>query len=94
MSTVSYFVYYRTDADPAQIRRIVERVQRELAQATGVRGRLMRRADDPRTWMEVYEAVADAAAFERAAEAALERAGFARLLAPGERRHVERFVPG
>lgn len=92
MSPTSYYVYYRSDADPAEVRRIVERVQRDLARETGVRGRLLRRADGSTTWMEVYEAVADRAGFERAAAAALERAGFARLLAAGERRHVERFV--
>jgi Domain of unknown function (DUF4936) len=50
----------------------------------GVRGRWMRRRDDPTTYMEVYEGVADAAAFE----ALLEREG-AKL---GVARRLERFV--
>lgn len=92
MSPTSYYVYYRSDADPAEVRRIVEGVQRDLARETGVHGRLLRRADGTATWMEVYEAVADPAGFERAVAAAVARAGFERLLAPGERRHIERFV--
>jgi hypothetical protein len=92
VSPTSYYVYYRSDADPAEVRRIVESVQRDLVRETGVQGRLLRRADETTTWMEVYEAVADPAGFERAAAAAIERAGFARLLAAGEQRHVERFV--
>ena len=51
---------------------------------TGVRGRWMRRRDDPLTYMEVYEDVND----EQAFEALLEREA-ARL---GLERKVERFV--
>ena len=50
----------------------------------GVRGRWMRRRDDPTTYMEVYEGVADEAAFE----ALLECEG-AKLGVP---RRLERFV--
>lgn len=50
----------------------------------GVRGRWMRRRDDPATYMEVYEGVADEAAFE----ALLEREG-AKL---GVARRLERFL--
>jgi hypothetical protein len=49
-----------------------------------VRGRWMRRRDDPTTYMEVYEGVADEAAFE----ALLEREG-AKL---GVARRLERFL--
>ena len=50
----------------------------------GVRGRWMRRRDDPSTYMEVYEGIEDAAKFE----ALLEREA-----APlGLQRRVERFV--
>lgn len=50
----------------------------------GVRGRWMRRRDDPATYMEVYEGVGDEAAFE----ALLEREG-AKLGVP---RRLERFL--
>jgi hypothetical protein len=49
-----------------------------------VRGRWLRRRDDPATYMEVYEGVADESAFE----ALMEREG-AKL---GLERRVERFV--
>jgi hypothetical protein len=56
----------------------------EVERKCGVRGRWMRRRDDPATYMEVYEGVSDAAAFE----ALLEREG-AKLGVP---RRLERFV--
>ena len=92
--SASYFIYYRTDAQGAEVRRIVRELQDLIARDAGIRGRLMRRADDASTWMEVYEGIADCAAFDRVSAAAIERSGFARLLGPGVERHVERFVPG
>jgi len=50
----------------------------------GVRGRWMRRRDDPSTYMEVYEGVEDGPAFE--AVLGRETGGF------GVERRVERFV--
>ena len=90
--SVSYYVYYRASAGGDEVRRVVGELQRHLERATGVRGRLMHRADDPTTWMEVYEDVGAVDAFEQAAAAAVERSGFARLLPQDGRRHVERFV--
>ncbi len=55
-----------------------------IHQQFGIRGRWMRRRDDPTTFMEVYEEVADPAAFE----AVLEREG-AKLGVP---RRLERFI--
>jgi quinol monooxygenase YgiN len=81
----SYYVYYRVD--PAQVpalRAQIERVIAAVEQATGVRGRWLRRRDQPQTYMEVYEDVADAQAFE----ALLAR----ETAALGLERHVERFV--
>ena len=57
---------------------------RSIEAATGVRGRWMRRRDEPATYMEVYEDVRAESAFE----ALLESEG-AKL---GLQRHVERFV--
>ena len=91
--SVALYVYYRvTRADDPAARALVRAVQDELLQATGVRGRLLRRRDDPLTWMEVYEQVNDADAFERALEAALARHRFASILPAGGARHTERFV--
>jgi quinol monooxygenase YgiN len=80
-----YYVYYKISPD--QIPRFREAVQtlfKTIEKQCGVRGRWMRRRDDPSTCMEVYEEVKDAAAFE----ALLEREG-AKL---GVQRKLERFV--
>lgn len=80
----SYYVYYRVEAGRvAALRERIAELLRTVEQATGVRGRWMRRRDEPSTYMEVYEDVAD----EQAFEALLERE-----TAPlGLERHVERF---
>ena len=81
---MNYYVYYKVD--PARQEALRPRgISRfdVLEQATGVRGRWMRRRDDPATCMEVYEGVRDEAAFE----ALLEREA-----APlGLQRRIERF---
>lgn len=81
----SYYVYYRVDADRApSLQKEVQELFRRIEAATGVRGRWMRRRDDPATCMEVYEDVREEGAFE----ALLESEG-GKL---GLQRHVERFV--
>jgi hypothetical protein len=82
---VNYYVYYKIDSSRAaalrpQVQALFETVKRQF----GVQGRWMRRRDDPATYMEVYEDVADASGFE----ALLEREG-AKL---GIARKVERFI--
>ena len=88
----SYYIYYRTGAEAAQIRAAVTAMQAELAAATGVAGRLLSRVDDRTTWMEVYEDVADPDRFERELAACVERSGVRALLQAGAERHVERFT--
>ena len=56
-----------------------------LEKRCGVRGRWMRRRDDPGTFMEVYEDVKDEAGFEALLER--ESAGL------GLQRKLERFIP-
>jgi hypothetical protein len=80
-----YYVYYRVSSDElARLRGGVQAMFKTLEAQCGVRGRWMHRRDDPSTYMEVYEGVKDAAAFE----ALLEREG-AKLGVP---RKLERFV--
>ena len=80
-----YYVYYKIAPDQAsRLRGMVEKLFREIEKQCAVRGRWMHRRDDPTTYMEVYENVKDAAAFE----ALLEREG-AKLGVP---RKLERFV--
>jgi hypothetical protein len=57
------FVYYRVAApDAAAARREVAALQAFLRPHCGLAPRLLRRCDDPATWMEVYEDLADAPA--------------------------------
>jgi hypothetical protein len=82
---LNYYVYYKLEADrlpPARslVKELFDKIEKQL----GVRGRWMRRRDDPTTYMEVYEGVKDEAAFE----ALIEREG-AKLGVP---RKLERFV--
>jgi len=89
-----YYIYYRVQPDQAgRARRLVGAMQDDVLKDTGARGRLLRRRDDPSTWMEIYDDVADEAAFERALAAALERHGFSGVLATGSRRVAEIFAP-
>jgi len=89
---VSYFIYYRVaPGREGAAREHVERLQASLLQSSGVRGRLMSKRGEANLWMEVYEAVHDAAGFERALELALSEIEFDTLLADGSQRCVECF---
>lgn len=87
---LDYYIYYRV-RDPVAACERVRAMQDEVAARTGVRGRLMCRADDDGTLMEVYPAVVDPDAFESALEAALDAHQVSALVAEGAARHVERF---
>ena len=61
----NYYVYYRVDA--ARLDAVglsIKNLFKTIEKETGIRGRWMRRRDDPATYMEVYEGVADDHAFE------------------------------
>lgn len=89
-----YYIWYRVAGDPAGARAAVDAALHDVFLQAGVSGRVLVRRDDPRTWMEVYEHVADGALFERALAAAVARHGLARH-AEGDARHVEPFIaPG
>jgi hypothetical protein len=80
-----YYVYYKVAPEQLnRLREAVHRLFRDIEKQCGVRARWMRRRDDPSTFMEVYEGVLDAPAFE----SLLEREG-AKLGVP---RMLERFV--
>ena len=64
---MNYYVYYKIEpARAAALKPQVEAMFARIAEQTGVRGRWMRRRDDPGTYMEVYEDVRDQPAFEAA----------------------------
>lgn len=82
---MNYYVYYKVEPGRVEeLRPRVEALFEKIQDQFGVHGRLMRRRDDPTTYMEVYEDVKD----ERGFEALLEREG-AKL---GVQRKLERFV--
>ena len=82
---VDYYVYYKLPAARAdEARQAVDRLFDLIERDFGVRGRWLRRRDDPATYMEVYEGIADAARFE----AILEREGAALKV----ERRIERFI--
>jgi hypothetical protein len=82
---LNYYVYYKAELKELNtLRSRVRDLFNTVEKQCGVRGRWMRRRDDPTTYMEVYEDVKDEAGFE----ALLEREG-AKL---GVARKVERFI--
>lgn len=82
---MNYYVYYKVPPERlAEITLAVQLLFQAALRHSGVRGRWMRRRDDPTTYMEVYEGVNDEAGFEDL----LEREGV--LL--GVPRKVERFI--
>ena len=81
----NYYVYYRVDAERAvTLRTDIEKILKKIQEQSGILGRWMRRRDDPSTYMEIYEGVADDKAFDALLER--ETAGL------GLERRVERFV--
>ncbi len=88
---IDYYVWYRVSGDPTAARAAVDALLRDVFRDAGVRGRVLVRRDDPRTWMEVYEHVADASHFERELAAGVARHGMVRLAENGDR-HIEPFV--
>ena len=88
--SLSYYIYYRV-ARPAQAQTLVRDIQAALKSRTGIAGRLLRKRDDPTTWMEVYEGVGDIGAFEQCLAAAVQTTNFAAVLETGGVRHMECF---
>ena len=87
---LSYYIYYRV-AQPEQAKTRVRNIQAALKSQTGIDGRLLEKRDDPATWMEIYEGVSDADAFEQCLAAAVLESGFTAVLATGSARHLECF---
>jgi hypothetical protein len=82
---LNYYVYYKLAPEAvADMRGKVRVLFAEVEDQFGIRGRWMRRRDDPTTYMEVYEGIRD----ERAFDALLARFG-ANL---GISRKIERFI--
>lgn len=86
----SYFIYYRV-AQPEQAQALVRRIQSVLKDQTGIQGHVLRKRDDPSTWMEIYQGVGDAGAFEQCLATAVQATNFATVLVAGGARHTECF---
>lgn len=94
MALSHYYIYYPVRIGlEADLARVLHLLQADIHRETGVSGRFLRKADDPWTWMEIYENVGDPVEFERNLQQAVERQGVARFIADDGRRHIERFVP-
>jgi len=78
---LNYYVYYKVEAGRVPfVGSIVNELFEKIERQFGIRGRWMRRRDDPSTYMEVYEGVKDAQAFEALLEREGAKLGFARKL--------------
>lgn len=87
---LSYYIYYRV-VQSARAQTLVRDIQAAVHRRTGVAGRVLRRRNDPTTWMEIYENVADSVAFERSLDAAVRACDFASVLAADSARKLECF---
>ncbi|MEQ1880805.1 MAG: DUF4936 family protein [Burkholderiales bacterium] len=86
----SYYVYYRVrESAPAKIQ--VMHLLDEVCRRTGIRGRLLVGRTEPDMWMEVYEGVEHAPAFERELCSCLGEIDFSSVLAPKASRKLECF---
>ncbi len=85
------YVYYRIDpAQAAHAAAQIDTMLSALAAYCSRPPRRMQRCDDPETWMEIYEGIADFPAFGAALAAAVSHFGCAAFLR-GER-HLECFA--
>ncbi len=81
---MNYYIYYKVDPERVEALRLsIKTLFGKIEKEFGVRGRWMRRRDDPTTYMEVYEGVQN----EQAFEALLAR----EAPALGPQRRLERF---
>lgn len=60
----TYCVWYRVTDDGPDIEAVVRGMMARIACRTRIYGQLLKKCDEPRLWMEVYQGVADADAFE------------------------------
>jgi hypothetical protein len=86
----SYYIYYRV-AQPGDASLAVSKLQTAIRKRFGIEGRVLQKRDEPSLWMEIYEGVADAAAFEVALASLVEDLDFSRMLAAGSTRKAECF---
>lgn len=84
-----FYVWYTVAADRAAALAAVSGLLAAVEDATGIAGRVLARRDDPATWMEIYENVAETATFERTLAALAKQHGIGKVSGA---RHIERFA--
>ncbi|MGH8621522.1 MAG: DUF4936 family protein [Burkholderiales bacterium] len=88
----NFYIYYRVDPQKAgACAPVIQQLFAAVRDATGIRGRLLRKCGEPNLWMEVYEGVADEAKFEWDLAEIAGRFKVQDHLQPGTTRHVECF---
>ena len=87
---LSYYIYYRV-VQSARAQTLVRDIQAAVQKRTGVAGRVLRKRDDPATWMEIYENVDDSVGFEQSLDAAVQSCDFASVLETESVRKLECF---
>ncbi len=88
-----YYIYYRVkDDDAAETETHIRAMQARLACRSSINGRLLKRRDDPSTWMEIYENVADSNNFEHQLARAVSEFDVDMFLTGDGRRVTECFV--
>jgi Domain of unknown function (DUF4936) len=89
----SYYIYYRVDAAQAGTCAIaVQQLLATMRDHTGIRGRVLKKRNEPLLWMEIYEPVTDEAKFEWELAEAVAASGINALLQAGSTRHTECFA--
>ncbi len=91
----SYYIYYRVEPDQADAcEQKIKELLAAVKDATGVAGRMLKKRGEPLLWMEIYENVIDAEAFELGLAHAAARIGVLAYLQPDSGRHTECFKNG
>lgn len=87
-----FYVYFKVAPDAeTRARELAQALVADVRRETGIAGTLLRRRDDPSTWMEVYLGVADGQAFEAVLRRLAEASDFQQVLKEGSTRRLEIF---
>lgn len=78
-------MYYRVAGDESDALRAIAAMVATVEARTGVTGRLLKRCDDPKTWMEVYAPVADVDRFRAFLHECAQQQGVAQHAQDGKR---------
>ncbi|MBP7579804.1 MAG: DUF4936 family protein [Vogesella sp.] len=60
--SASLYIYYRIDGNFLSFEQSARKIMAQIESELQIKGRLLQRRDDPHTWMEIYEPLADDAA--------------------------------